>query len=261
MRARAITLLIGIACASVLGCSNADKKIDRDLPERREREPEPRPSAEASPGDFPVIEIGANRAVRMDGVLAGDTTPMVELQQLQKLDELFNVLKEKRELWKSSRADKPFPGVAGVRVQPDTSGFALKSVMQTAAFAGYPTLSLQIIGAPDIYDVTMQLPSPPGSVSRVVMDVGVKQEGAKDLGFFVAWKVGDTLTEENDVAADKLGVVVCDRWRAPPTAHDGTTDRGVVVHWGNVTPASDLAKILGAIQGCASAPRVELSIR
>jgi hypothetical protein len=63
---------------------------------------------------------------------------------MQKVDELFDLLKRKRELWKSFHPNKEFPGVAILQVDQEVPTLVVKSVFQTAAYAGYPNISFMV---------------------------------------------------------------------------------------------------------------------
>ena len=63
---------------------------------------------------------------------------------MQKIDELFNLLKSKRELWKQVQPNKPFPGVVILQINQAVPALVVKSVFQTAAFAGYPNVSFMV---------------------------------------------------------------------------------------------------------------------
>jgi hypothetical protein len=76
--------------------------------------------------------------------LAGSTRAIEDLGRMQKIDELFDLLKRKRELWKSFHPNKPFPGVAILQVDENIPSLVVKSVFQTAAFAGYPNISFMV---------------------------------------------------------------------------------------------------------------------
>lgn len=93
--------------------------------------------------DAPMIAVNGNQ-VLVDGTLAGSTRAIEELGRMQKVDELFNILKNKRELWKQVEPNKPFPGVAILQVDKDVPAIVVKSVFQTAAFAGYPNVSFMV---------------------------------------------------------------------------------------------------------------------
>jgi biopolymer transport protein ExbD len=93
--------------------------------------------------DAPMVAVNGNQ-ILVDGQLAGSTRSIEELGRLQKIDELFNMLKSKRELWKQVQPNKPFPGVAILQVDQNVSALVVKSVFQTAAFAGYPNVSFMV---------------------------------------------------------------------------------------------------------------------
>ena len=93
--------------------------------------------------DAPMIAVNGNQ-ILVDGQLAGSTRAIEELGRLQKLDELFNMMKNKRELWKQLQPTKPFPGVCVLQVDENVPALVVKSVFQTAAFAGYPNVSFMV---------------------------------------------------------------------------------------------------------------------
>jgi biopolymer transport protein ExbD len=93
--------------------------------------------------DAPMVAVNGNQ-ILVDGALAGSTRAVEELGRMQKIDELFNLLKNKRELWKQVQPNKPFPGVCILQVDQNVSALVVKSVFQTAAFAGYPNVSFMV---------------------------------------------------------------------------------------------------------------------
>ena len=93
--------------------------------------------------DAPMVAVNGNQ-VLVDGNLAGSTRAIEDLGRMQKVDELFDMLKRKRELWKSFNPNKPFPGVCILQVDEDVPALVVKSVFQTAAYAGYPNISFMV---------------------------------------------------------------------------------------------------------------------
>jgi biopolymer transport protein ExbD len=93
--------------------------------------------------DAPMVAVNGNQ-ILVDGVLAGSTRSVEELGRMQKIDELFTILKNKRELWKQIQPNKPFPGVCILQVDQNVPALVVKSVFQTAAFAGYPNVSFMV---------------------------------------------------------------------------------------------------------------------
>ncbi len=94
--------------------------------------------------DAPMVAVNGNQ-ILVDGTLAGSTRAIEELGRMSKIDELYNILKAKRELWKQvNPADKPFPGVVILQIDQEVPSIVVKSVFQTAAYAGYPNVSFMV---------------------------------------------------------------------------------------------------------------------
>ncbi len=107
------------------------------------------PSAENTTDmiDAPMVAITGTQ-ILVDGIPAGSTRPIEEAGRLMKVDELHNVLKNKRETWKTINPKKGFPGVVVMQVDKRVSALVVKSVFQTAAFAGYPNVSFMVSQIP-----------------------------------------------------------------------------------------------------------------
>ena len=93
--------------------------------------------------DAPVVAI-TGVSILVDGVQAGSTRSIEESGRLQKIDELHAVLKTKRELWRQLNPKQPFPGMVVMQVDHRVPALVVKSVFQTAAFAGYPNVSFMV---------------------------------------------------------------------------------------------------------------------
>jgi biopolymer transport protein ExbD len=91
----------------------------------------------------PMVAI-TGQLILVDGVQAGSTREVKEANRMQKLDELFNLLKTKRELYTQMNPGKSFPGVAVLQVDRQVEAVIVKSVFQTAALAGYPNISFMV---------------------------------------------------------------------------------------------------------------------
>jgi len=166
---RDAVVLIGVALA--LGCSGSKKTRPH-----RDDDDEPRaaaPSASvssAAPIDrddtFPVVEIEDTR-VTIDGAPAGSLKMILDTNRMARVDELYTLLKQRRDGWKASHPGEPFPGLVGLRAGDDTKMVALKSVFQTSAFAGYPFVTLQSTASADRYaDLSAIIPGPPDPSSE-----------------------------------------------------------------------------------------------
>ena len=97
--------------------------------------------------DAPMVGITGS-LILVDGNPAGNTRAIEDSKRLQRIDELFNMLKAKREVWKQLHPGKEFPGVVVLQIDQDVQAIVVKSVFQTAAFAGYPNVSFMVGGIP-----------------------------------------------------------------------------------------------------------------
>jgi biopolymer transport protein ExbD len=97
--------------------------------------------------DAPIVVVVGSQ-ILVDGGPAGNTRPIEESDRMQRIDELFNILKAKRELWKQTHPNKDFPGVAMLQIDQAIKAVVVKSVFQTAAFAGFPNVSFMVNNLP-----------------------------------------------------------------------------------------------------------------
>jgi hypothetical protein len=82
--------------------------------------------------------------ILVDGVPTGITRDVLDGGRVGRIDELFGVLKAKRELWRQLNPELPFPGVLVLEVDRAVPALAVKSVVHTAALSGYPNLSFLV---------------------------------------------------------------------------------------------------------------------
>ena len=97
--------------------------------------------------DAPIVAITGS-AILVDGNSAGNTRAIEDSKRLQRIDELFNMLKAKREVWKQLHPGKEFPGVVVLQIDQEVTAVVVKSVFQTSAFAGYPNVSFMVNSIP-----------------------------------------------------------------------------------------------------------------
>jgi biopolymer transport protein ExbD len=93
--------------------------------------------------EAPMVAITGTQ-ILVDGVPSGSTRTIEDANRLQRVEELYNILKNKRELWKQINPGRPFPGVAVLQVDRKVPALVVKSVFQTAALAGYPSISFMV---------------------------------------------------------------------------------------------------------------------
>jgi len=91
----------------------------------------------------PMVAVNGNQ-VLVDGELVGSTRAIEERGVMMRVDQLFERLKSKRELWKSFHPQQAFPGVCLLQVDEAVPAVVVKSVFQTAALAGYPSVSFVV---------------------------------------------------------------------------------------------------------------------
>jgi biopolymer transport protein ExbD len=97
--------------------------------------------------DAPMVVITGSQ-ILVDGAPAGNTRTVEDSKRLQRIEELFNMLKGKREVWKQLHPGKEFPGVVVLQIDQDVQAIVVKSVFQTSAFAGYPNVSFMVGSLP-----------------------------------------------------------------------------------------------------------------
>lgn len=97
--------------------------------------------------DAPMVAINGSQ-ILVNGSPAGNTRAIEDGKRLARIDELFNVLKGQREVWKQLHPGKEFPGVVVLQVDQEVPAVVVKSTFQTAAFAGYPNVSFMVNNIP-----------------------------------------------------------------------------------------------------------------
>jgi biopolymer transport protein ExbD len=93
--------------------------------------------------EAPIVAITGTQ-ILVDGISAGSTRPIEDANRLQKVEQLFDILKAKRDLWTQVNPGKEFPGIALLQVDEKVPALIVKSVFQTAAFAGFPNVSFMV---------------------------------------------------------------------------------------------------------------------
>jgi hypothetical protein len=107
------------------------------------------PSASQTVGivDAPMVRVSLD-AILVDGSPAGDVRGSDPSDGVQRFDVLFNILKGKRELWKQTHPNRAFPGAVLLEVDRRAPARVVKSVLRTAALAGYPSESFVVNTVP-----------------------------------------------------------------------------------------------------------------
>lgn len=93
--------------------------------------------------EAPMVTVSQGQ-ILLDGVSAGSTGAVEELGRIEKIGPLYEQLKAKRELYRQLQPGREFPGVCVLAIDQSTPAVVVKSVFQTAAFAGYPNVSFLV---------------------------------------------------------------------------------------------------------------------
>src|SRR5271165_6105675 len=76
--------------------------------------------------DAPIVAVVGSE-ILVDGSPSGNTRSVEESDRMQRIDELFNILKAKRELWKQTQPNKDFPGVVVLEIDQNIKAVVVKS--------------------------------------------------------------------------------------------------------------------------------------
>ena len=91
--------------------------------------------------EAPMVTVVGTQ-IFVDGVSAGRVESRAKPGE--RVEELFSILKNKRELWRQINPGRPFPGALVIRAEGDVSALLVKNVIATAQFAGYPHPSFMV---------------------------------------------------------------------------------------------------------------------
>lgn len=241
MRAAAAFGLLAALLSSACG---KDKPIDRDVPQRREAEDER--SARPPVGTrWPVVEIDEAGTVLLDGEDMGSTVAVVSSGQVRVFDRLHARLSERRKEWElAAPVGARFPEVIGLRVAGGVPGLVLKSAILSLASAQYGAITLQVTGAPALYDLRLEPPSTDDWVLHVT-----PRRAADGTRWTIAWFVMAIMEDDATEASDAtLTAELCRRYEA--TEHDKSPR--VVVHVLDDARARDVARSFAAVTACGA---------
>jgi TonB family protein len=118
--------------------------------------------------DAPVIVVDQAH-VLVDGQIVGDLAPILASHRMQRIDGLFTEMKARYVAAKHAQGDAPFHGQCNLVIDASTTAVVVKSVFQTAAFAGFPYPSFVVRRASPAAGASMygllpanaQVPGPP----------------------------------------------------------------------------------------------------
>jgi len=94
--------------------------------------------------DAPTIHVGG-QAMLVDGVPVATAAELGAFgERVGRLDGLFNVLKQKREVAKVLSPNRPQNTHVILAIDGDVSAGVVKSIVMTAAFSGYPSVDFMV---------------------------------------------------------------------------------------------------------------------
>jgi hypothetical protein len=93
--------------------------------------------------EAPVVAVTGTQ-ILVDGIAAGSTRAIIDSNRMARIEELDTVLKAKKDMWKQLKPGVDFPGNVILQVDQKVPALVVKSVFQTAAFAGYPAVSFMV---------------------------------------------------------------------------------------------------------------------
>jgi hypothetical protein len=173
----------------------------------------------------PIVTV-ANGKIYRDGELVGNAESIARSGRLQRVEELWNSLKTAREQWKLTNPGKPFHGLALFALDSNTPTVVVKSVFQTAAFAGFPNGQFAVHGddgSIQRLDVEAQVPGPPvpeASLKNIRPLLLLTVQRSKLL---LAWRHGESARDTVTIASvGELPDEVQRQWDALGTHRDAT---------------------------------------
>ncbi|MGO8997024.1 MAG: AgmX/PglI C-terminal domain-containing protein [Polyangiaceae bacterium] len=202
----------------------------------------------------PTVTVVGTR-IDVGGVVVGDTAPIVASGRLQRIDGLFENLKNARQAWVAKNPGASFPGVVRLALDRATPSVVMKSVFQTAAFAGYPNEQLAVRtpdGGVGHLDVDAIVPSPTGRPGPPGDRLRVEASSGK---YVLVWQTPSTVVSTVDVASlADLSDRVAKTWKehsAHQSPSDAVVDQAIVY----VDDALDYGGIAATVDAVSATTR------
>ena len=109
--------------------------------------------------DAPVVAVVGSQ-ILVDGTPAGNSRSVEESDRMQRIDELFNILKAKRELWKQTHPGKDFPRRGPPGDRPEHQGGRSEERLPDIGVRGLPQRQLHGQRAPQDRGLVVEVPVP-----------------------------------------------------------------------------------------------------
>lgn len=198
----------------------------------------------------PKITVQGSQ-VELNGEVVGTTRAIEDMGRMQKIDELFERLKKDREAFKAQHPDQRFPGEVTISVDPAMTAIVFKSIFQTAAYAGYPFVSVDT-GSSQLVRVDAIIPPPPGDdlPPRAALHLRISEQNGVELeekrdNAVVLQRVLASSTSLPDVP-NRVKTALVDHIVRRDLRTDSVVS--VIVHIENRLPVSALAPVLRGLR-------------
>jgi hypothetical protein len=121
--------------------------------------------------ETPEVLVDRNQVV-FEGDVMAQTETILASGRLTRVDPLYDALKSARNRWEDVNPGGEFPGILTLWVDARVPALVVKSVAQTCAYAGFPTISFGVhqrsASTWGRINANMRVPGPPGSGDQAV---------------------------------------------------------------------------------------------
>jgi biopolymer transport protein ExbD len=93
--------------------------------------------------EAPVVSV-TSHSILVDGVALGNVREVMDHGRTQRMEPVFDVLKNKRELWQQLNPGQTFGGRVLLRADRGKPSLVIKSLFLTLGLAGYPEVGLMV---------------------------------------------------------------------------------------------------------------------
>ena len=187
----------------------------------------------------------------LDGRGVASTEAILSTGVVTKIDGELAALKSLRESFKDRHPDQAFPGAVLLELDGATRGAVLMSLVQTAAYAGFPNISfvvdpLEPSGGAGraLIPIDAMIPTPPDLPSvaepKLVIDASSPQE------VVIGWLADADLVESARLPVDDQKAIeahIADQWEAKGR-HRAPDDRRLDLAVVEIGPSTDLSTLI-----------------
>lgn len=194
-----------------------------------------------------------NSQIVVDGRIVATTEAIGTAGKVQIINGLFQSLDAQRRQWLSVNPGATFPGIAGLRIDLQTSGADFKNIFQTIAQAGYPDVFLQDrenpasiveIGASVVGESAFEPPKEIIPELHAVVD---------DTHIDLFWQRGlEVITQECHPPEQLDSATICESWKKNGYKRHLNDDQQdlLVIHTRGNQGLRKIIKVIETIESC-----------